>query len=164
MVFQRSTIDLSSEHQKELEEITPGTFTVYSSDNCPSYIHDGIRTKCDHIVVAASGSSDGNTYIMANCHRVDEKASFIDQEPMLAVVTTGGAQSRATFFHHGDWTGRSYDPGQEYWDGVKASGIGACLGASIPAGVLTAPLEELSDGDEQTFVAILDRSISTSGD
>ncbi len=163
MVFQHSTIVLSPEHQNEIEEIMPGTFHIYSADDCPSYIPDGLRTKCDHIVVAASGSNDGNTYIMANCHRVDEKASYIDQEPMLAVLTSGGAHSCATFIHHGDWTGRSYNPGPEYWADVKASGIGACLGATVPAGVITAPIEELSDGDEATFVAIIDRIISTSG-
>jgi len=137
--------------------VEPGYCRVLTQGDIPDFIPESIRTKCEGAYVAARASDDGNVYIMCDLHRVDQKASCIDREPLLAIVTSGGAFSYATFVHHGDWEGRSFNPGQEYWEKVKASGIGTYYNSGIDAGAEVIPLEDMPEGEEQTFEAIIDR-------
>jgi hypothetical protein len=151
-----SSIELDSKQRQEIEMIvSPGSFRILAQSEFPSFIPKALGDKCEVVIIAASSGHD-KTYIMCDCHRVDAKASCIDREPLLAIITTSGAHSVATFAHHGDWCGRSYNPPEDYWIKVKASGIGACYGSSIPADVRHGALGDLSAGEKSTFEAVIE--------
>jgi hypothetical protein len=151
------SIELNSEQRREVETlVSPGSFRVLTRGELPSFIPEGLRAKCAIAYVAASSGPEGNTYMMCDSHRVDAKAQSIDQEPLVCLITTGGAQSIATLVHHGNWHGRSYDPPAEYWGAIKASGIGAYYNSAIPLGAKEGPLSDLPQCEVNAFEALIE--------
>jgi len=151
-----STIKLDLEQQREIETIvSAGSFRVLTQGELPSFIPNALRTRCEGAYIAASAGPNCTTYIMCDLHRVDAKASCIDQEPLLGIVTSGGAQSVATFAHHGDWPGRSCNPPQAHWNSIKASGIGAYYNSAIPPSLKQGFLSDLPQGEKSAFEAII---------
>lgn len=159
-----STIKLSELQKIEIVNLVePNCYRVINRSEFPSFIPDELASKCEFAYVAAAPSNDGNVYVFCDMHRVDTKASMIDREPLLAIVTSGGVESCATFAHHGSWNNRSYTTSQGYWDHVRDSGVGNYYNSEIPADVKTAPIDELPEGEKDAFEAIL-TIIADSGD
>jgi hypothetical protein len=102
----------------------------------------GLLAKADSVFMLASGSPQGTIVWMANVHRVDQKASGVDQEPFGIVFHGPTPALSGVLIHHGNWPGRTELPTPpEFWPAVAASGVGNCLplaeAPSKPAGLIS---------------------------
>jgi hypothetical protein len=56
---------------------------------------------------------------------VDIPASAVDQEPYILAFDHSASSASGGFVHHGNWTGRTTLPGEEFFNAIAASGIQA---------------------------------------
>lgn len=126
----RSFIPLTTDKAQELKNLCPQDtsepwYKVIPKEQIPSVFPETFREKLDHAVVMGSGDAHGNVYLVVNAHRVDLKASAIDQEPFGIVFDNGMPGESGVFIHHGGWDGRT-ESGvpPEFWNHVAESGIG----------------------------------------
>jgi hypothetical protein len=125
-----SFIPLTTDQADELKRLCPTDmsepwFKVIPQEQIPGVFPPSFRAKMDHAVVMGSGNPSGRVYLVLNAHRVDLKASAIDQEPFGLVFDNGDPSDSGVFIHHGGWAGRT-ESGvpHEFWRYVATSGIG----------------------------------------
>jgi hypothetical protein len=101
-----------------------GTWRVASPKELEGLLPQSLLNKANSILLLASASKDATAYV-ANINRVDFPASAIDQEPYILAFDHSASTANGGFIHHGDWTGRTHEPGKQFFDAVSASGIQA---------------------------------------
>lgn len=110
----------------------PNEYNVISPDLVPSIIPQALKDKADSVLVMASGTMDngGTAYYVANIHRIDFKATAIDQQPFALAFVGGEAAGSACMVQHGNWSGRTTEPPVHFWNQIRASGLGYCFSFS----------------------------------
>ncbi|MBI1850307.1 MAG: hypothetical protein HYR85_08185 [Planctomycetes bacterium] len=83
-----------------------------------------LLVKSNRIVVMNSGVLDRST-IIASPLRVDFKDQALDQQPLIMVFDQVARTETACFVQHGDWQGRTYRPGPQFFQAVQSSGLTA---------------------------------------
>jgi hypothetical protein len=137
-----SYFDTSAQDRADWERLCPpGEYRVLPPSALSGLLPGGLLAKGDSVLVIASGCPQGTITWMANVHRVDQKASGIDQEPFGVVFHGNSPAASGCLVHHGSWSGRTSQVPAKFWDAVAASGIGNCYPfsglPSKPAGPIT---------------------------
>jgi hypothetical protein len=122
-----SYFDTSSHDRSTWENLCPpGEYRVVPPSALSGLLPAGLLAKADSALLVASGSPQGTIVWMANIHRVDAKASGIDQEPFGIVFHGNTPAQSGCLVHHGDWSERTMPVPSEFWAALVASGIGNC--------------------------------------
>jgi hypothetical protein len=154
-----SWIFFNKGQQDRLTELCPvGEFRVLSPADASGFLPPALTSKFDSIVVAASGSSDGNTYYLLNGNRWDVKAGEIDQQP-FGIAMTGGAATSGVLVHHGDWVDRSTVPPTSFVQGLSTSGLGACYPLPTNPPTASGPVSSLPRGHAGAFADVVARIV-----
>jgi hypothetical protein len=102
-----SYFDTSSHDRATWEGLCPpGQFRVVQPAALSGLLPDGLLAKADSVLMVASGGPQGIVVYMANVHRVDYKASGIDQEPFGIVFYGDTPAQSGVLVHHGNWVER----------------------------------------------------------
>jgi hypothetical protein len=107
----------------------PNEYRIIRPSELPNIIPQALKAKADSVLVMASGMIDGEgtAFWVANINRVDFKATAIDQQPFALAFVGGHAAGSACMTQHGDWPGRTTEPPIEFWNQIRASGLGHCF-------------------------------------
>lgn len=84
---------------------------------------ESLLEKTTSILIVASGSSDCEAYYMLNLNRADPKDNAIDQMPFGFICSGSTPLTRGYLTQHGDWTGRTHEPKEEFWNCASGSNI-----------------------------------------
>jgi hypothetical protein len=118
---------ISSESRRQWEQLCPPfEYRIISPAQLPGPLPQALTGKYDSVFIMASGSTQDICFWMANGNRVDLKARAIDQMPFgLAFVGSQPIPS-GCLIQHGNYSGRTIIPPQEFWDQVARIGVGFC--------------------------------------
>jgi hypothetical protein len=122
----------------------PGEYRVLPPSALSGLLPGGLLAKGDSVLMLASGSPQGTVVWMANVHRVDARASGIDQEPFGIVFHGDTPAMSGCLLHHGDWPDRTMPAPPQFWDALSASGIGNCYPFSGLPSTLSGPITDLN--------------------
>ncbi len=112
---------INFEQYEKLSSVCPANnFYVAAPGEVPLTLPPTLMEKAVKCVILSSG---GGLYIVTvvNILRADSKGGAVDQEPFIAVSSSGILSSG--FVHHGQWVGRSVYPGGQFFVAVRGSGI-----------------------------------------
>src|SRR4051794_24205478 len=99
--------DTSIQDREAWEKLCPpDEYRVVPPSALSGLLPVGLLAKADSVFMVASGSPQGTIVWMANVHRVDAKASGIDQEPFGVVFHGNTPAVSGCLVHHGDWANR----------------------------------------------------------
>jgi len=147
-----SYFDTSSHDRAAWEGLCPpGEFRAVQPAALSGLLPGGLLARADSVLMVASGTPQGTVVWMANVHRVDHKASGIDQGP-FGIVFHGEAPARSgVLVHHGGWVERTTPAPPQFWEALAASGIGNCYPFS---GLPTDTAGPISNPSDATFEAV----------
>jgi len=105
--------------------LTPeNSYTNVHPTKLAGLLPSGLLPKCQPGMIMASASGD-STIFVANLNRVDIRDSAIDQQPIIAIFNHTSALATGGFLEHGNWSGRTYHPGEGFFAHIRLSGTGA---------------------------------------
>jgi hypothetical protein len=89
-----------------------------------NFLPSDLVSKYDSVLIVSSGSSESEIYYMMNGNRVDIKDKAIDQMPFGIICSGSDALTSGSLIQHGDWSGRTHKPSDQFWNYLSSSGIG----------------------------------------
>jgi hypothetical protein len=158
MTEKYSYFNTSAQDRETWEKLCPtNEFRRLPPSELSGLLPAGLLAKADSVFMVASGSPQGSVVWMANVHRVDQKASGVDQEPFGIVFHGLTAAQSGVLIHHGNWPGRTESPTPpEFWPAVAASGIGNCFPLAQVPDKSAGPISELNvQSQHDAFGALL---------
>jgi len=147
-----------------VEELPYGSgFIKTYRDHLPTVVPESLKQKIEVAMVMYDKTTAGNTFLVCNGVRFDEKASALDQEPFGVAVYSSGSSPNGYFIHHGEWTGRSVNITSEVGDILTSTGLVKYFPlADIPSQT-SGPLSELREtSHEAAFKIMLSEIVSRS--
>lgn len=136
---------LSSSQSAELSSFLSrgdGFFTIGSED-IPTVIPSGLRSKWDSASVIISGSESSNGAMAVVGHRIDAKVGKMDQDPFAIVVSASVPQGDGVVVHHASFESRSLDLPSEFSSALGSSGLTDYFRRNPPFGTGSGSISEV---------------------